>query len=131
MRERMERFMAGRYGMDQLNRFLNMVSLIVLIVSMFVRIPIIFYIAVALLIWTYFRTFSRNVGKRYEENERFLRVTGKITSRFRNRRYYQDQKKIYHYFYCPGCRQKVRVPRGKGKICITCPKCRMEFVRRS
>lgn len=131
LRERIEQFMAGRYGMDQLNRFLNMISLILLILSMFIRIPLIFYFAVAILIWTYFRTFSRNTGKRYAENERFLQMTGKLSARFRNRRYYQEQKKIYHYFYCPGCRQKVRVPRGKGKICITCPKCRMEFVRRS
>lgn len=131
MRDRLERFMEGRYGYDQFSRFLSFVSLALLIVSMFVKIPIIFYLAVVVIIWTYFRTLSRNISKRYAENERFLQFTGRITSRFQNRRYYQEQKKIYKYFLCPKCRQKVRVPKGKGKICITCPKCRMEFVRRS
>ena len=131
MRNRLERFMEGRYGYDQFSRFLSFVSLALLIISMFVKIPIIFYLAVIVIVWTYFRTLSRNVSKRYAENERFLRVIGRITSRFQNRRYYQEQKKIYKYFLCPKCRQKIRVPKGKGKICITCPKCRMEFVRRS
>ena len=131
MRERLERFMEGRYGYDQFSRFLSFVSLALLIISMFVKIPILFYLAVIVIVWTYFRTLSRNVSKRYAENERFLQFFGKITSRFQNRRYYQEQRKIYKYFLCPKCRQKVRVPKGKGKICITCPKCRMEFVRRS
>ena len=131
MRERLERFMEGRYGYDQFSRFLSFVSLALLIISMFVKIPILFYLAVIVIVWTYFRTLSRNVSKRYAENERFLQFFGKITSRLQNRRYYQEQRKIYKYFLCPKCRQKVRVPKGKGKICITCPKCRMEFVRRS
>ncbi|MCU6763024.1 Uncharacterised protein [uncultured Roseburia sp.] len=131
MRERFERFMAGRYGMDQLSRFLDIAALILLIVSMFVRFPLIFYLAVILIVWSYFRIFSRNTERRYMENERFLSFTGRIFSRFRNRRYYQEQKKIYRYYACPKCRQKVRIPKGKGKVCITCPKCHMEFVRRS
>ena len=131
MRERLERFMAGRYGMDQLSRFLDFTALALLIISMFVRTQLIFYLAVVLIVWSYFRIFSRNTERRYMENQRFLSFTGRIFSRFRNRSYYQDQRKIYKYFYCPKCRQKVRIPKGKGKVCITCPKCRMEFVRRS
>ncbi len=131
MRDRLERFMAGRYGMDQLSRFIDFVALALLIVSIFVRFPLIFYIATALIVWSYFRMFSRNIGKRSMENERFLAIWDRLTARGQNRRYYQEQRKMYRYFQCPGCRQKVRVPRGKGKICITCPKCRMEFIRRS
>ncbi len=131
MRDRLERFMAGRYGMDQLSRFIDFVALALLIVSIFVRFPLIFYIAAALIVWSYFRMFSRNIGKRSMENERFLAIWDRLTARGQNRRYYQEQRKIYRYFRCPGCRQKVRVPRGKGKICITCPKCRMEFIRKS
>ena len=134
VREKFERFMEGRYGMDQLSRFLDFAALALLIVSLFIRGmagSILFYGAVVLILWSYFRIFSRNTHRRYAENERFLRLTGKFVSNFSNRRCHQEQKKIYKYFYCPGCKQKVRVPKGKGRICITCPNCRREFVRRS
>lgn len=134
VREKFERFMEGRYGMDQLSRFLDFAALALLIVSLFIRGmagSILFYGAVVLILWSYFRIFSRNTHRRYAENERFLRLIGRFVSNFSNRRCHQEQKKIYKYFYCPGCKQKVRVPKGKGRICITCPKCRREFVRRS
>ena len=134
VREKLERFMEGRYGMDQLSRFMDFAALALLIVSLFIKGmagSILFYAAVVLIVWSYIRIFSRNTHKRYVENERFLSLTGRLLSGFSNRRYHQEQRKIYKYFYCPGCRQKVRVPKGKGRICITCPKCRREFVRRS
>lgn len=145
MREWLERFMMGRYGVDQFSRFLNTVSLILLVVSIFVKNDIVLWVAIVIMVYSYFRILSRNTGKRYVENEKFLDIIGRFTGRggnrynggynqqnaYNNRRYHQEQKKIYKYFDCPQCRQKVRVPRGKGKICITCPKCRMEFVRRS
>lgn len=157
MRDWLERFMMGRYGVDQFSRFLNTISLILLVVSIFVKIDIILWVAIVVMVYSYYRILSRNTGKRMVENDKFLDIMGKITrgrfggrygggynqggynqyggydqqNTYNNRRYHQEQKKIYKYFDCPQCKQKVRVPRGKGKICITCPKCRMEFVRRS
>lgn len=134
MRERFEKFMEGRYGMDELSRFTDIAALILLIVSLFIKGStgrILFYIAAVLIIWSYLRIFSRNTQKRYAENERFLSLTGRIRSGFSDRRRRKQQNKIYRYFNCPGCGQRVRVPRGKGKICITCPKCREEFIRKS
>ena len=143
MRDRFRQFMYGRYGMDQLNRFLSMLSLVVLVVSMFVRKPVLDIIVLVLLALCYFRMFSKNISKRYAENAKFLRMTSKVLGRFfrrnvygyQKRRFdfkaYWEQRKIYRFFACPGCGQKVRVPRGKGKICITCPKCRTEFIKRS
>lgn len=162
MRERFQRFMVGRYGVDQFSRFLNAIVLILLVISIFIKVDILFWIAVVVMIYSYFRIFSRNTGKRYLENERFMRIFGRFTrgggynggynqynggynqqggygqqnaynrqNTYNNWKYKQEQKKIYKFFDCPQCKQKVRVPKGKGKICITCPKCRMEFVRRS
>lgn len=134
MRERFERFMEGRYGMDELSRFTDVAALALLIISLFIKGSagrILFYIAAALIIWSYIRIFSRNTHKRYAENERFLALTGRIRSGWAKSRRRKEQSKIYRYFNCPECGQKVRVPRGKGKICITCPKCRKEFIRKS
>ena len=131
MRNWIERFMYGRYGVDQLSRFLNVISLILLVISFFTKKDLVLWVAILLMIYSYFRILSRNTGKRYAENERFLMFVGRFTNSAQNRRYHSEQRKIYKYFFCPQCKQKVRVPKGKGKICITCPKCRMEFVRRS
>lgn len=140
VRDRMQRFMEGRYGYDHLSRFMSITALILLIVSIFVpKAWICFYIALVLIIWMYFRIFSRNTAKRYAENERFLKFTshfrrgtrGAGSSGYADREYQREQRKKYKYFKCPKCGQKVRVPRGRGKICITCPKCRAEFIRRS
>lgn len=142
MRDRFQQFMYGRYGMDQLNRFLSTAALVILIISLFARFPVLDIIVLVLLAWCYFRMFSRNTSKRYAENEKFLNFTSGFTGRFRrgrtyghqknfDRKAYWEQRKIYRFFTCPHCSQKVRVPRGKGKICITCPKCRTEFIKRS
>ena len=149
VRNRFQQFMYGRYGMDQLNRFLSTVALIILVVSMFIRRPIVEIVALALLFWCYYRMFSRNVSKRAAENQKYLnfkyRVVCKVkkgkyvrsagSASFAQKRaqmkYRQEQKKIYRFFACPNCAQKVRVPKGKGKICITCPKCKTEFIKRS
>lgn len=147
MRDWFERFMMGRYGVDQLSKVLNWISLILLIISMFLKKDILVWIAIAVMVYSYFRILSRNIGKRYTENEKFLDFIGRFrrgggryggnyqngtyNDAYQKHRYQKEQKKIYKFFYCPQCKQKVRVPKGKGKICITCPKCRMEFVRRS
>ena len=83
------------------------------------------------LVFGYFRIFSRNIGKRYEENQKFLNWRYKIVcnkSKFMAR---IKDRKTNSIFNCPNCQQKIRVPKGKGKICIKCPKCRIEFVKKT
>ena len=117
------RFMAGRYGHDRLNVALLVVGLILTVISMFVRNSLV-VLAMTLLSYVFlylamFRCFSRKTYKRYNENRRFLLLIDRIKDR--NNRYYS----------CPKCRQTVRVPRGKGKIAITCPKCREKFIKKT
>ena len=131
MRNRFQQFMYGRYGMDQLNRFLSTVALIVLVVSIFVRRPIVEIVALALLFWCYYRMFSKNISKRYAENQKYLGYTQKIRSRFTREKNMMEQRKTHHIYTCPGCGQKIRIPRGKGqKVEIECPKCHAKFVKR-
>ena len=140
--------MEGRYGGDQLTRFSTIAALILLIVSSAANklqnvSSILFYLAIVIYVWSIFRMMSRNTVKRSAENDRFLEITERLRgggssrtnsgrqSRAQSRTYHREQKKIYKFFKCPKCGQKIRVPKGRGKICITCPKCRMEFVRKS
>lgn len=133
MRERLQRFMMGRYGADELSKALNAGVLICLVLSMFSGLlpilSIFYWIGLALMIYTCFRILSKNVSKRYEENQKFLnaRYQGAVKKNAAKKRW--QQRAIYRFFKCPGCGQRVRVP--KGKICISCPKCRTEFVKRS
>lgn len=131
MRERMQGFMAGRYGTDQLSKLILWISLACLAVSMFTRMNVFYILGLVLLIYTYYRMFSRNVAKRYAENQKYLNWRYGFAVRRNKRKVHWEQRKIYRFYKCPQCRQKVRVPKGKGKVAITCPKCRMEFVRKS
>ena len=117
------RFMMGRYGTDKLNMAILVVGLIASLLSVFVGMPLLNLVLVllsyGLMGWALFRMLSRNTYKRYRENRKYLM----LMERFKDRE--------HRYFDCPRCRQQVRVPRGKGKISITCPKCREKFIRKT
>lgn len=116
-------FMTGRYGTDKLNTYILGAGVIVCLLTMLIPWTIVDLVlsllSYVLLFWALWRTFSRNTYKRYQENRRFLLFLDRIKDR------------EHKYFSCPKCRQPVRVPKGKGKIAITCPKCREKFVRKS
>jgi hypothetical protein len=115
--------MAGRYGTDKLNMTILGVGVVCAVITIFVQHPVadltLMVISYGLMGWAIFRSFSRQTYKRYQENRRFLMLVDRIKDR-RNR-----------YFECPRCRQIVRVPRGKGKIAITCPKCKERFIKKT
>ena len=124
--------MYGRYGSDQLNVAILvaavLVSLTNSILTVFLResavysgivAPILSVIVYGLLIYSFFRMFSRNIYKRQRENRRFTQLWMRLKDR--NNR----------YFRCPNCKQTVRVPRGRGKICIRCPKCGEKFTKKT
>ena len=129
MKERLIRFMSGRYGADQLSRFMLGVCFVCLILNLFTGTYFLYVLALALLAVCYFRMFSRNIARRSEENQKYLQLRGKVLAVFRKS--WWQERRAYHIYKCPSCGQKIRIPRGKGKICITCPKCRNEFVKKS
>lgn len=136
MREKLQRFMAGRYGADELGRALNITGLVLLIVSMFFRkLPLIYsllyWVALVILIFDCYRMFSKNVSKRYAENQKYRNFRYNMVVKRDAAKKRFAQRKTHRFFKCPQCKQKVRVPKGRGKICITCPKCRCEFVKKS
>lgn len=124
-------FMQERNGVDQFSQFLNVIVMILLILSIFIRWTPIYWVGLALLVYMYFRIFSKNIPKRSMENQKFCNMRYDFNVKKNKWKKEWEQRKIYRFFRCPMCHQKVRVPKGRGKICITCPKCRQEFIRRS
>ncbi len=117
------RFMSGRYGTDKLNMAILTAGIVLSVAGLFVRLPLLnlcFMLGSYLLLGiSVFRTFSRNTYKRYQENRRFTQFLQKC------------KDKDHRYYTCPRCRQQVRVPRGKGKISISCPKCGEKFIKKT
>ena len=129
-RDKMTRFMYGRYGTDQLNKCIMVITMVLLVFSLFIRYQIFYWLAIVGIVIMYFRMLSMNIYKRAAENTRFLNATTgirKSVSRMKNR----SRDKEHCYFKCPSCSQTVRVPRGKGKISITCPKCSTSFIKKT
>lgn len=130
-REKLRQFMIGRYGMDQMNQFLMYAVLILILINIFARSRILELLDVAGLVYMYFRMLSRNVGRRYRENQAFIRHTFKVKERMNQLKFWTGEGRKFHIYKCPVCGQKVRVPRGRGKISIHCPKCGTDFVKKS
>lgn len=134
MRERLTRFMAGRNGNDQLNVFLLIIDVVLLVLAGIIsrgRGTILYPMAIVLLLYIYFRMFSRNLYKRREENGKFLRLKYSVESYFRVRKEQWRQRKDYKFFTCPSCRAALRVPKGRGKLKIVCRKCGTSFFGKS
>ncbi len=139
MKEKMIRFMQGRYGAygaDSFTKFLLVAGLAVTFVSsVFISgksVSLFCYVlGWALIIYCYFRLLSKNVTKRYAENQAFLSRTSTVRTFFRKQRSIWQQRRVYHIYTCPGCKQKIRIPKGKGKIEVRCPKCSTTFIKKS
>ena len=130
-KNKMMQFMQGRYGADQMGQMLSAVSMVFLIISLFSRNQAWFLLAVIGIVYNYCRMFSKNISKRYAENQKYLKMTAGIRRKLASWKSQLAQRKIYHIYRCPGCKQKIRVPRGRGKIEIRCPKCNTRFVKKS
>ena len=123
--------MAGRYGVDYLGRFTIIAGLIALLLAGWTRSSLLNLLAWVLIIYSYYRMFSRNVYKRTQENQWYLNKTYKIRCFFARQKNMLTQRKTHHIYKCPTCKQKIRIPRGKGKIEIRCPKCNTTFIKKS
>ena len=125
------RFMVGRYGSDELNRFLSVLILVLIVVNLFVRTNLLFFLELALLIWIYFRMFSKNTGQRFKENQWYLNLRFQVTEGWKKWPVRIKEMRQYKIFKCPNCGQKLRIPRGHGKISIHCRKCGHDFTGKS
>ncbi len=123
--------MQGRYGQDAFTRFLLGAMLACVVLNLLVGSRFLSIMAWTLLVYAYFRLFSRNHAARFAENQRYLNATAKLRYWFDQQKRLKEERKYHHIYVCPRCRQKIRIPKGKGKIMVRCPKCRHEFQKRS
>lgn len=131
MRQRFMSFMRGRYGVDKLSNTIVWIAFALMIINIIAGNNFIYALSIALLIYAYYRMFSKQIGKRSKENEWYLSKTYKLRMKMLKTRDRAKLRKTHHIYKCPDCGQKVKVPRGRGKIEVTCPKCSMKFVKRS
>lgn len=127
----LKKFMYGRYGADQLSIALIVLSLVLSFVTAVIPIPFIRLLTYIPLILCYFRFLSKNLAKRRAENAYFLTYWHPIKKRGTKKLNRLKDIKTHHYYKCPQCSQTLRVPRGKGKIRITCPTCKNKFSKKS
>ncbi|MBQ9141437.1 MAG: hypothetical protein IJX63_06535 [Lachnospiraceae bacterium] len=130
MREKLVRFMQGRYGVDQLNRFLMILAMVLMVFSV-LGADICYLLAIVVMVYAYYRMFSKQIYKRSGENQKYLEYEWKVKGWLGKKKSELQQRKTHHIYKCPNCKQKIRVPRGRGRIAITCRKCQHEFVKKS
>ena len=131
MLQKVLRFLQERYGIDDLSKFMMGIVFILAVINMFFRLPVLSAIIWAVIILIYFRMFSKNKYKRYQENQLYLKYMGPFQNWIRKQINIIKLRKDYHIYTCPTCKQKIKIPRGKGRIAVRCPKCRTEFIKKS
>ena len=128
MKQKLLSFFSGRNGMDALSSTLSWGSIILMLISGFIQVDMLratlYYLSLMGLIYAYYRVFSRNLSKRQAENYAFL-------SRKNQWKQCWQQRKTHRFFRCPKCKTVLRVPRGKGKISITCSSCGEKFIKKT
>ena len=127
MRNRLSTLMVGRNGPDQLAIVVMAAAIVFYLLESLLKLYVLSFIPVLLLAYALFRIISRNISKRQAENARFMQFWRKFRSSSAARKERFSQAKDFRFFTCPSCKAKLRVPRGKGKIKITCSKCGQRF----
>lgn len=150
-RYKLFQFMQGRYGMDELGRFLLILAAIIVLASNFRFLHILYLPGLLLLAYTYFRIMSRNIYKRQQENQKYVALKSRFSmgksrktnmqqgpwtgSTGQNTGYgyanTANSSHSYNFYRCKNCGQTVRVPKGKGTVKITCPGCGNSFIDRT
>ncbi|MGM9947529.1 hypothetical protein [Floccifex sp.] len=123
-KNKMIQFMQGRYGNDAFNQALFVIALILVVVQLFVKNILLSSLVLILLIYINYRTLSRNIVARQLENDRYLRLVKPYQLQWQYR-------KTHKVFRCKQCKQIIRVPKGKGTIEVTCPKCKTKITKRT
>lgn len=130
MRNAIQRFMYGRYGNDQFGHFLIGLGLVLILLEALTGFGLLTLLADVAVFYALFRMLSRNTYKRREENAKFLKKANPAIKWLRLQQAIRKDKD-HRYFKCPNCSQYLRVPRGKGKITVTCRSCGASFQEKS
>ena len=130
LKEKLRQMTYGAYGQDELSRALSVFSMVCLVLSLFRVFSFLYIVAVVSLVWSIYRTFSKNHAKRIKERNAYLKLIAKPKAFFNIQKRRFAERKTHDYYKCPQCKTYNRIPKGHGKILITCPKCRSQFERK-
>jgi predicted RNA-binding Zn-ribbon protein involved in translation (DUF1610 family) len=131
MKEKFMMFMRGRYGTDELSKFLLIAGLGLVLLANLTGSTILYLMSTAVIVFSYYRIFSKDTYRCSLQNQKYLGVRNRLIREWKSRVDIFRQRKDYRIYSCPSCNQKVRIPKGKGKVEITCPKCATKFSKRS
>lgn len=124
-------WLRGRQGPDDLAVFSVNLAIVIVLVNVFARTGWLGWVALALVAYSMFRIQSKNLGARARENAAFLKALGPVRPWIQNPRAAWSELRAYKHVRCASCKQRIRVPRGKGKLRVTCPRCKSKFEVRS
>ena len=123
--------MTGRYGPDQLGITMTVTSLVIYFLYGLLAFTPLMIVSYVILILAVFRIMSRNIQRRRAENDRFIRYWWPVKTKISRVKTELSQRKTHKFFKCPSCRNNLRVPKGKGTLQITCPKCGERFIKKT
>lgn len=128
-KEKLYRFMLGRYGYDEFYKFLMLIDLVLIVINIFVSSFWLSLAVLAIMFYAIFRTMSRNISRRRAENAKYLSIKWKLRSIFKkeHRTSKNNDKKTHVFRICPSCKAKLRLPRKKGPHNVRCPRCKVLF----
>ena len=124
---KMANFFQGRYGIDELYKFLFILFWIIAILSIFIRNPIIYLLEILICVFMFYRLLSRNIYKRQSENMKYLKIRDKVKGKITLQKRKWSERKTHIYRKCPNCKAEIRLPKKKGKHVCTCPRCKIDF----
>ena len=127
IRERLARYMAGRYGIDRLYYFLLAICFILIVINLFVNSYIISLLESALFVYALYRVMSRNIYKRQQENEKFIKIADQPKQFLNLQKCKRRDRDTHVYRKCPSCKNNLRLPKQKGKHTVVCPCCKNRF----
>ncbi|MGI6755115.1 MAG: BRcat domain-containing protein [Atopobiaceae bacterium] len=125
--DKITEWLRDRNGVDVISNISVAVAILVIVINLFVHASTLSLVAIALLLYAGFRISSRNVNARREEVEHLMVILGPAAAWVKDPKAAMKEAKEYRHLSCPTCGQRVRVPRGKGKVRVTCPKCKNKF----
>lgn len=124
---KMANFFQGRYGIDELYKFLFILFWIIAILSIFIRNPIIYLLEILICVFMFYRSLSRNIYKRQSENMKYLKIRDNVKGKITLQKRKWSERKTHIYRKCPNCKAEIRLPKKKGKHVCTCPRCKKDF----
>ena len=128
---RLSRFMMGRYGVDALSKTTILLSIVLVFLSSALSFPLLYFIGILLSLWALLRIFSKNFEKRRKELDWYNKKTQKINKKIKFYKELHQMKKTHRLYKCKNCKTILRVPKGVGKIKITCAKCKTTMIKKA